>query len=129
MPMTIVVTSNVESRYRGFLTSIMLEVAAGVYVSPRMSVAVRERTWKVLTEWWWALGNGSLTMVWPDKNLSGGVGMALLGEAPKDIIDADGVLLVRRIMQETATPIAGGPPSPSQEEAVQQTLDNEEQIL
>lgn len=30
MPLTVVVTRNVESRYRGFLTSVMLEVSAGV---------------------------------------------------------------------------------------------------
>ena len=30
MPMTVVVTRDVEDRYRGFLTSIMLEVAPGV---------------------------------------------------------------------------------------------------
>ena len=34
MPMTVVVTRDVEARYRGFLASAMLEIAPGVYVSP-----------------------------------------------------------------------------------------------
>ena len=33
MPMTVVVTRDVEPRYRGFLASAMLEIAPGVYVS------------------------------------------------------------------------------------------------
>ena len=37
MPMTVVVTRDVEARYRGFLASVMLEVAPGVYVSPNLS--------------------------------------------------------------------------------------------
>ena len=35
--MTVVVTVNVESRYRGFLASVMLEIAPGVYTGPRMT--------------------------------------------------------------------------------------------
>lgn len=44
---TMVVTRDVEDRYRGFLTSVMLEIAPGVYVSPQMSQGVRERVWSV----------------------------------------------------------------------------------
>lgn len=47
MPMTMVVTRDVEARYRGFLTSTMLEIAPGVYVAPRLSKGVRERVWAV----------------------------------------------------------------------------------
>ena len=32
--MTVVVTVSVEARYRGFLASVMLEIAPGVYTSP-----------------------------------------------------------------------------------------------
>ena len=45
MAMTVVVTRNVEARYRGFLASAMLEVAPGVYVAPEMSKG--ERIWSV----------------------------------------------------------------------------------
>ena len=47
---TLVVTRDVEERHRGFLISVMLEIAPGVYVSPRMSQGVRERVWSVLTD-------------------------------------------------------------------------------
>ena len=56
MPMTIVVTRDVESRYRGLLTSIMLEIAPGMYVAPDLSATVRGRLWTVLTSWWTSLG-------------------------------------------------------------------------
>ena len=41
--MTVVVTVNVEARYRGFLASVMLEIAPGVYTSPNMTRGIRER--------------------------------------------------------------------------------------
>ena len=49
--MTIVVTRSVPDRYRGFLASCMLELAPGVYASPEMSRAVRDRVWAVCCEW------------------------------------------------------------------------------
>ena len=50
--MTVVVTANVEARYRGFLTSAMLEIAAGVYTGPLMTAGVRERVWDALERAW-----------------------------------------------------------------------------
>ncbi len=91
-----IVTRDVEARYRGFLTSVMLEVAPGVYVSPRLSAAVRERVWAVLTDWWSALGRGSIVMVWRERGAAGELAMKMLGEPPKEIVDADGILLVKR---------------------------------
>ena len=96
MPMTVVVTRDVEARYRGFLTSVMLEVAPGVYVAPDLSAAVRHRVWEVLKSWWLALGRGALVMVWRDKTASGSLRIETLGEPPKEIVDADGVLLLKR---------------------------------
>jgi CRISPR-associated protein Cas2 len=91
-----VVTRDVEMRYRGFLTSVMLEVAPGVYVAPEMSAAVRDRVWAVLTDWWIALGRGSLTLIWRDTKAVGNLRIETLGDPPKTIVDADGVLLVKR---------------------------------
>lgn len=97
MPATMIVTRDVEARYRGFLTSAMLEVAPGVYVAPKMSAAVRGRIWTVLSKWWDALGRGAIVMIWVDGSASGGLGLSTLGEPPKEIVDADGVLLVKRL--------------------------------
>lgn len=96
MPMTVVVTRDVEARYRGFLTSVMLEVAPGVYVAPDLSAAVRHRVWEVLKSWWFTLGRGALVMVWRDKTASGNLRIETLGEPSKEIVDADGVLLLKR---------------------------------
>ena len=96
MPMTIVVTRDVEARYRGFLTSIMLEIAPGVYAAPDLSVAVRERLWTVLKSWWSSLHRGAIVMVWRDKTASGHLRIETLGEPSKEIVDADGVLLLKR---------------------------------
>ncbi len=93
--MTVVVTVNVESRYRGFLASVMLEIAPGVYTSPLMTVGIRERVWDVLTRWYYELGRGSIVMTWQDPGAVGEQSIRTLGEAPKEIVDADGVYLVK----------------------------------
>lgn len=96
MPLTMIVTRDVEARYRGFLTSVMLEISAGVYVAPDMSAGVRTRVWAVLSDWWQMLGRGSLVLVWRDTSAAGHLRIETLGEPPKTIVDADGVLLVKR---------------------------------
>ena len=96
MPMAMIVTRNVEARYRGFLTSVMLEIAPGVYVAPDLSAGVRTRVWNVLSDWWATLGSGAIVMVWRDATAVGNLRIKTLGEPPKEIVDADGVLLVKR---------------------------------
>ncbi len=93
--MTVIVTVNVEARYRGFLASAMLEIAAGVYTSPDMTNGIRERVWDVLARWYYELGQGAIVMTWRDPSGVGGQQVRTLGEAPKEIVDADGVYLVK----------------------------------
>ena len=93
--MTIVVTVNVEGRYRGFLSSAMLEIAPGVYTSPGMTTGIRDRIWNVLTRWYYELGNGTIIMTWRDPTATGEQRIKALGEPPKEIVDADGVYLVK----------------------------------
>ena len=94
--MAMIVTRNVEARYRGFLASVMLEVAPGVYIAPDLSAAVRKRVWDVLSDWWSFLQTGSIVMVSRDARAVGNLRIETLGEAPKEIVDAEGVLLVKR---------------------------------
>lgn len=96
MALTLIVTRDVQARYRGFLTSVMLEIAPGVYVAPDMTAGVRTRVWGVISEWWDSLRQGSVTLVWRDTTATGHLRIETLGEPPKDIVDGDGVLLVKR---------------------------------
>ena len=96
MPLCLIVTRDVEMRYRGFLGSIMLELAPGVYAGPRLSKAVRERVWEVLSGWHGALRSGSVIMTWRDTAAPGGLRVLTLGEPPKDLVEHEGSLLVRR---------------------------------
>ena len=93
--MTVVVTINVEGRYRGFLASAMLEIAPGVYTAPMMTSGIRDRIWNVLSRWYYELGQGSIVMTWRDPSAVGEQQIRTLGEAPKSIVDADGVYLVK----------------------------------
>jgi CRISPR-associated protein Cas2 len=96
MPFCIVVTRDVEMRYRGLLGSVMLELAPGVYANPRMSQAVRERVWDVVSDWHGTLSAGSIVMAWRDASAPGGLKVLTLGEPPKDLVEHEGSLLVRR---------------------------------
>jgi len=96
MALAVVVTRDVANRFRGFLASVMLEVAPTVYVSPRMNKGVRLRIWKVLVEWYTAEPRGSVVMIWRDLNETGGVGIATLGAPPRELVDVDGLWLAKR---------------------------------
>lgn len=96
MSMTIVVTRDVESRYRGFLHSIMLEISPGVYTSPNLSKGIRERVWRVMADWHLQLGRGSIIMTWKDSEAPGGQGLLYLGEPPRELVEVDGMVIVRR---------------------------------
>lgn len=96
MPMTVVVTRDVEDRYRGFLSSVMLELAPGVYTGPKLNRGARERVWRVLSDWHGELHRGSIVMTWRDAAAAGGQQVLVLGEVRRELVDVDGVLLVRR---------------------------------
>lgn len=107
MPLCVIVTRNVEDRYRGFLGSAMLEVAPGVYAHPRMSAGVRDRLWNVLSHWHSQLGTGSLVMTYAQPSAAGALGLRTLGEPPKNIVDHEGVLLVRRPLPTASSQDSG----------------------
>ncbi|GGD84315.1 type I-E CRISPR-associated endoribonuclease Cas2e [Caballeronia grimmiae] len=96
MALVVVVTRDVADRFRGYLASVMLEVSTGVYVAPRMNKGVRERTWSVLADWHGHEPRGSIVMVWRELDAVGGVGIAQLGAPVRELVDADGMYLVRR---------------------------------
>jgi CRISPR-associated protein Cas2 len=102
MSMTVIVTRNVAPRFRGFLASVMLEIAPGVYTAPEMSKGVRERIWTVLDEWFQAGATSSpdpeqqasIVLTWRDKLAPGGQGIETLGIPSKSLVDADGFYMV-----------------------------------
>ena len=116
MAMTVVVTRSVEGRYRGFLASVMLEVAPGVYVSPDLSKGVRARIWSVLARWYSSLGRGRVVMIYRDRTASGNLQLRHLGDPPKQVWDADGVLLVRHLISGELTRPSADPPQWGDEE-------------
>jgi len=74
----------------------MLEIAPGIYTSPDMSKGVRERIWTVISGWYETLNRGAIVMTWHDNNATGRQGVLCRGEPPKALIDADGLLIVRK---------------------------------
>jgi CRISPR-associated protein Cas2 len=98
MPLCVVVTRDVEDRYRGFLGSAMLEIAPGVYAHPRMNAGVRQRLWSVMAGWHATLGRGSVVMTWAETRAAGSLGLLTLGAPPRTVIEHEGILLVRRAL-------------------------------
>ncbi len=96
MSFTVLVTRNAEGRVRGFLASCMLEIASGVYTSPQMSAAVRDRIWDVLIKWRVGTRGDSAVMTWPDPAASGRQALRFLGEPPLELCDAGVIVLTRR---------------------------------
>jgi len=94
--MTVVVTRNVTGRMRGFLASYMLELAPSVYSASKMSPAVRERVWSVVTEWFTAEQEASVILLWADPSQPGGQSVKILGLPPVNLIDLDGLLVTHR---------------------------------
>jgi CRISPR-associated protein Cas2 len=95
MALVMLVTRDVADRFRGFLASVMLEVAPCTYVSPRLSKGVRERIWKVMSDWHFAEPRGSVVMIWRDREATGGVGLAYLGTPSKTVLEMDGMWIAR----------------------------------
>lgn len=93
--LTLIVTRDVEPRYRGFLRSAMIEIAAGIYVSPRLNRDARDRVWEVISRWHQTLRRGCIIMIWHDKDASGNIGLRVLGDTTKQFCDVDGFLLTR----------------------------------
>lgn len=95
--LTVVITRDVEDRYRGFLSSVMLEAAPGVYAGPGLTARARDKVWDVLVDWHAALGRGSICMLFPDRNSDGGLAVRLLGSPPRKPVRIDGALLMARV--------------------------------
>ncbi len=98
--MTIVVTRNSPDRFRGFLASCMCEIAPGIYTAPRMTAGIRERVWKVLSNWYKPQPEHSILMTWADSALPGGQQVRCLGVPRQDLWSHDGVYLARREIDE-----------------------------
>lgn len=95
MALVMIVTRDVAGRFRGFLASVMLEIAPCTYVSPRMSKGVRERIWSVMLQWHDAEPGGSIVMIWRDREATGGIGLAHLGTPIKTLLEQDGMWITR----------------------------------
>jgi CRISPR-associated protein Cas2 len=96
MVMTVVVTRDVPDRFRGYLASCMCEIAPGVYTAPRMTAAVRERVWAVLSSWHAEYPACAIVMTWPDAKCVGGQAFQTLGVARYALYEHDDLCLVRR---------------------------------
>lgn len=95
MALVTIVTRDVADRFRGFLSSAMLEVAPCTYISPQMNKGVRERIWQVMVDWHGSEPRGSIVMIWRDREATGGVGLVGLGTPLQELVEMDGLWIAR----------------------------------
>lgn len=97
MSLTVVITRDVEDRYRGLLSSAMLEAAPGVYVSKALSARARETIWQAITDWHATLQRGSVTLLFADSKEDGGIAIRSVGTPARHPVRIDGALLMHRV--------------------------------
>ncbi len=90
--MLVIVLENAPPRLKGYLSRLLLEVRAGVYVG-EFSVKVRERLWKTIGE---EIGDGNAVIAWNATN-DIGFDFDTCGENRRMPVELDGLKLVRYI--------------------------------
>jgi CRISPR-associated protein Cas2 len=74
----------------------MLEIAPGVYTSPKMTAGVRERVWTVCCEWAGVLPDeGGVVMTWRERSMPSGQAVRVLGWPRTELVELDGLWLDR----------------------------------
>ncbi len=94
--MTVVVTRDVDDRYRGFLCSVMVEIAPCVYVTNHLNKRSREHVQQVRRDWHALLQRGSICMAWQDPTAPTGLQVWSVGLPPRTPLLLDATLITRR---------------------------------
>ena len=89
--MVVMIFENVPSSLRGKLSRWMIEPRAGVFVG-KLSALVRDELWKMCLE---TRSVGGMIQVWSAANEQG-FDARLFGETARQLVDHEGLLLVRR---------------------------------
>lgn len=88
--MVVIILENVRTGLRGELSQWLFEIKAGVFAG-RVSALVRDELWNLVAE---KLGKGSAVMLFP-TNTEQGFNARMLGNPSRQLVDIEGVLLVR----------------------------------
>jgi CRISPR-associated protein Cas2 len=96
--MMVIVLENAPPRLRGYLTRLLLEVRAGVYVGD-YSAKVRERVWRMIKQ---EIEKGNAVLVWSCPNDSG-FNFDTCGENRRVQVDLDGLKLCRFLPEKTTS--------------------------
>ena len=94
--MTVITTNNASPRIRGFLASVMLEIAPAVYISPKMNERVRTSVWLHLEEWYPYEDKAAIVMIWREPKAIGKLGVRTLGTPKLSLLELDGLLVTFR---------------------------------
>lgn len=92
--MTVLVLENVSESLRGECTRFLLEIKAGVFIGT-ISALVREKLWAKVKN---ASDEGNCLIAYPSDNEQG-FQMEMCGNPRRSIVDMEGLLLIKSVMQ------------------------------
>ena len=87
----IIVLRNGSDRLRGFLSSSLIEIDSGVYLTNLESPRIRDKLWTVIEDW--LEGDGSAVMVFFDKSVPGRLAVRTVGLPHISLKVVDGLVL------------------------------------
>jgi CRISPR-associated protein Cas2 len=93
--MVVLILENVSPSLRGELTRWLIEPRAGVFVG-QISGMVRDRLWEKCCE---RLGDGGAVQLWSTNNEQR-FAVRTAGVTRREVVDFEGLLLVRRPLSE-----------------------------
>lgn len=100
---------------RGELSRWLMEIRTGVYIG-HVSAVVREALWTKCCEKMGDRGGVILVHTWPNEQ---GFLVRYAGKPSNEVIDVEGLFLVRRPHRETRVGTSGSPETASTEEEVE----------
>lgn len=96
MTFAVIQFANKPARFKGFLASVMLEIAPNTFVAPRFKRAALDRVWEVLRDWHAAAPEGYVIALIGSSEPRGVPEIRTLGLPPRTILEQDEMLLLLR---------------------------------
>lgn len=114
MRYALVAVSNKPRRFSGFLHSVAMEVAPGVFLAADFNRAAFDRIWRVLEDWHGTWPDGWIVAVIPASKLRHPPEIRTLGVPARTLVERDGIHLLAIEERRGSSPLTDPVPSADQ---------------
>lgn len=95
MKYAVIALSGKPRRFSGFLHSVAMELAPGMFLAADFDRAAFDRVWRTLEEWHAHWPEGWIIAVLPAKKVRHPPELRALGVPPRTLIELDGLYLLK----------------------------------